>query len=404
VGARRATIIFIFITILLDMIALGVIIPVLPKLIQDFVGGDTARAATMVGWFATVWAAMQFIFSPIFGVLSDKIGRRPVILLSCLGLGVDYIFMALAPTLSLLFVGRLISGITSSNITAAGAYIADVTPPEKRAQGFGILGMAFGIGFILGPALGGVLGDISPRLPFWVAAGLSLVNTLYGIFVLPESLAKENRVKFEWRKANPVGSLKLLRSHDRLFGLAMVSFLINLAHAVLPTIFVLYAGYRYMWTPKDVGLTLAVVGIFSGVVQGGLVGPTVKFFGELNTLILGLLFGIMGFVIFGYAWTGKMFWVGIPLSAAWGLAGAVIQGMMTSHVAPNEQGQLQGASGSLRGITEMIGPPIFTSVFAYFLIPERNIPGAPFYLAALMLAVAVGFSFWAGGKTSPAAV
>ena len=331
---------------------------------------------------------MQFLCSPVLGVLSVRFGRRPVILLSNLGLGIDYIFMALAPTLSLLFVGRVISGITSANITAASAYISDVTPPEKRAQGFGMIGMAFGIGFILGPALGGVLGDINPHLPFWGAAGLSLVNTLYGVFVLPESLPVKSRVKFEWKKANPIGALNLLRSHQRLFRLAMVSFIITLAHVVLPSVFVLYATYRYGWNAKAIGLTLAGVGVCSGVVQGGLVGPIVKHLGERNTLLLGLIFGIAGFAVSGSAPTGTLFLLGVPLLALWGLSSAVIQGMMTEHVAPTEQGRLQGANGSLRGIAELVGPGIFTVTFAIFITAERNLPGAPFFLSAVLLMIA----------------
>jgi len=242
---RRAAVAFILVTIALDMLALGMIIPVLPKLVERFMGGDTARAAEIFGAFTTVWALMQFLFSPLLGALSDRYGRRPVILLSNLGLGLDYIVMALAPTLMWLFVGRVISGITAASISTAQAYIADVTPPDRRAASYGLLGGAFGLGFILGPALGGLLGAIEPRLPFWAAAAFSLANAAYGLFVLPESLALDHRSGFSWRRANPVGSLLLLRSHPELSGLASANFFANLAHVVLPTVFVLYAGYRY---------------------------------------------------------------------------------------------------------------------------------------------------------------
>src|SRR5436189_2965015 len=226
-------------------------------------GGDTGRAARITGVFGTVWALMQFIFSPLPGVISDRFGRRPVILVSCLGLGLDYLFMAIAPTLGWLFVGRVISGITAASFATAGAYIADVTPPEKRAASFGMLGAAFGLGFVLGPALGGFLGGYSLRLPFWVAGGLSLLNTLYGAFVLPESLPPERRAGFSWKKANPIGSLFLLRSHSQLMGMAALLFLYHLAHQVLSSVFVLYANYRYQWNPKMTGSVLATVGICS---------------------------------------------------------------------------------------------------------------------------------------------
>ncbi len=388
---RRAVLVFIFITVLLDILALGIIIPVLPKLVENFMGGNTAAAAKMLGLFGTVWALMQFVFSPVLGALSDRFGRRPVILISCFGLGLDYIFMALAPTLSWLFVGRVISGITAASIPTAGAYITDVTPPEKRAAGFGILGAAFGVGFVLGPALGGVLGGIDPRLPFWVAAGMSLLNAMYGFFVLPESHPPERRASFRWARANPVGSLRLLRSHPALLGLATVNFLYYLAHEVLPSTFVLYAGYRYHWDERAVGLTLAVVGVCTGVVQAGLIKPIVARFGERRALIAGLLFGTAAFAIYGLAATGAVFMIGVPVLALWGLSGPSVQGLMTRHVEPASQGRLQGALQSLRGITGMIGPGLFTLTFASFIgsRSDWHLPGAPFLLAALLVAGAM---------------
>src|SRR5260370_31562335 len=259
---RRAALNFIFITVLLDMIALGIIVPVLPKLVGDFLHGDTAYAAEMIGLFTTMWALMQFIFSPVLGLLSDRFGRRPVILLSNLGLGLDYIVMALAPTVSWLFLGRVLSGITSASVTTANPSISAVTPVEKRARAFGMLGAAFGVGFVLGPALGGWLGATNPRLPFWVAAACSLLNALYGLLVLPESLPPEKRqTRFDWTKANPVGALKLLRSHTELLGLAAVNFLGFLAPEVFATVFVLYVIYRYGWNQRTIGISLAVVAI-----------------------------------------------------------------------------------------------------------------------------------------------
>ncbi|QJR15865.1 TCR/Tet family MFS transporter [Usitatibacter palustris] len=391
-SARPAAVRFIFILVVLDVLALGIIIPVLPKLVESFMGGDTARAAEVFGVFGTAWALMQFIFMPIVGALSDRFGRRPVILVSCLGMGVDYIFMALAPTLTLLFVGRVISGITAASITTAFAYISDVTPPDKRAQSFGILGAAFGLGFVLGPALGGVLGGVDPRLPFWVAGTLALANAAYGWFVLPESLAPEKRAPFAWKRANPVASLKLLRSHHELFGLSAMLFLMNLAHMVLPSVAVLYMGYRYGWGEVTVGLVLAGVGICSMAVQGGLIKPMVKRLGERRAIAFGLLFGVVGFAIYGLAPVGWMFLVGVPVMAMWGLAGPTAQSIMTRQVSESEQGMLQGAIASLMSIASLIGPGLFTQTFAIFIGKDApfHLPGAAFLVAgALLLAATI---------------
>lgn len=392
---RRAAVIFIFITVVLDVLALGIIIPVLPMLVQTFLGGDTARAATMFGLFGTAWALMQFVFAPILGALSDRWGRRKVILISCAGLGLDYILMALAPSLGWLFVGRIISGITAASFSTAGAYIADVTPVEKRAAGFGMIGAAFGLGFVLGPAMGGILGAVNPRLPFWVAAGLALANAAYGYFVLPESLPLEERKKFSWARVNPLGSLRLLRSHRELLGIAAVSVFYHLAHHVLPSIFVLYGSYRYGWDARATGLTLAVVGVVSVIVQGGLVRPLVARFGERRTLLAGLMFGAVGFVVFALAETGAGFWIGIPIFGLMGLYGPSAQGLMTRHVKPSEQGQLQGINSSFMGLTGIVGPGLFTFTFASFIGPYAGwrLPGAPFLLASCLLVTAVGVAW-----------
>jgi MFS transporter, DHA1 family, tetracycline resistance protein len=386
---RQAALIFIFITVVLDMLALGMVIPVLPILVRTFLGGDTARASEVFGVFATAWSLMQFLFSPIQGALSDRFGRRPVILISNFGMGLDYIFMALAPSLAWLFVGRVISGITAANIATAFAYIADVTPPEKRAQGFGLIGAAFGVGFVLGPALGGLLGAIDPRAPFWLAASLSLANAMYGVFVLPESLPPEKRAPFAWRRANPVGSLVLLRSHPELTGLALVNFLVNVAHAVLPAITVLYMAYRYGFDERQVGLTFALVGVCSVAVQMGLIGRFVARFGERAALLTGLVFGAVGFALYGVATTGTMFLIGVPVMALWGMSGPAAQGLMTRRVSASEQGQLQGANASITGIANMVGPGLFALIFAYAIGAGRDwhLPGAPFLLAALLLAL-----------------
>jgi MFS transporter, DHA1 family, tetracycline resistance protein len=381
---RQGAFIFVFITVVLDMVALGVTVPVLPKLIIQFKGGDVPAAAIIAGIFAMVWAAMQFVFAPLIGAASDRFGRRPVILLSNLGLGLDYIFMALAPTLPWLFVGRIISGITSSSYPTASAYIADVTPPEQRAGKFGMLGAAFGIGFVLGPAIGALLGDIDLRLPFWAAAGLSLANAAYGYFILPESLPHAKRVKINWSKANPMGALTLLRSHPELFSLAVATVLMGLAHEALPNMFVMYADYRYHWSIKAAGYSLAAVGICSGIVQGGLVGPMVKRLGEQTCMYLGLVFGFTGFAILGAASSGSLFMAGIPFIALWGLAGPAMQSLMSRRVSATEQGQLQGAIGSIRGITGMLGPLIMTGTFAYTAGSRAlfEAPGMVYFLAA----------------------
>lgn len=391
---RRGAVAFIFVTILLDMIAIGVIMPVLPKLIEGFVDNDTAHAARIFGLFGTAWALMQFVFSPVLGALSDRFGRRPVVLLSNFGLAADYVLMALAPSLLWLFIGRVISGITSASVSTAFAYIADITPPERRAAIFGRIGAAFGAGFILGPALGGLLGDLDPRLPFWASAALSLANALYGLFVLPESLAPEKRAPFHWRSANPVGALHLLRSNAALAALSVVNFIAQVAHVVLPSTFVLYATYRYGWDSKTVGLTLAMVGVCAMVVQGLAIGPIVRALGERNALLLGLCCGALGFVVLGAAPTGPLSWFGIPILALWGISGAASQSLMTRLVAPDQQGQLQGATASVQSVSQLVGPFLFTLTFSYFIGANAplHLPGAPFLLAAVLMVVCVAIA------------
>jgi len=376
---------FIFATVLLDMLSIGIVVPVLPKLVVDFMGGDTREAAEIFGLFGTAWALAQFVFSPVQGALSDAFGRRAVILISNFGVGLDYVLMALAPNIAWLFVGRVISGVTAASISTAYAYVADVTPPEQRAARFGLLGAAFGAGFIFGPALGGLAGSISPRLPFWIAAGLSLANACYGLLVLPESLPRTRRTPFSWRRANPLGALALLRSHAELFGLACINFLSNLAHAVLPNVGVLYMLYRYGWDERTIGLTLAGVGAASIVVQAGVVGRVVKLIGERAALMVGIAFGVVGFLVFALAWTSVVFWLGIPLLALWGLEEPASQALMSRRVSAAEQGRLQGANASIMGIANLFGPGLFTQIFALAIAGERGIPGAPFLLAGLLL-------------------
>jgi len=391
----RAAFAFIFVTVLLDMLALGVIVPVLPKLIIQFEHGDVAIAARQVGIFAFVWAAMQFVFAPVTGALSDHFGRRPIVLLSNFGLGCDYLFMAVAPTLPWLFVGRVISGITSASFPTANAYIADVTPPEQRAAKFGMLGAAFGLGFIVGPALGGMLGGLGLRYPFWAAAGLSLANGLYGFLILPESLPKERRAPLSVAKANPMGSLKLLRSNAALYGLATAMFLYYNAHEALPSMFVIYTDYRYHWNAQMTGWALAVVGIGSTIVSAVLISWAVKTFGEVRTLFIGMASGVAGFAVFAAAPSTPILLAGIPLLSLWGLMSPPMQSLMSRRVAPTEQGQLQGALMSLFGVAGMIAPLVFTNVFATAIAPGRavRLPGAPYWLATSLLA-AGGLIAW----------
>ena len=395
-GARKAALAFIFVTVLIDILAFGLIIPVLPHLIEGFVGGNTANAAYWIGVFGTVFAGIQFITAPIQGALSDRFGRRPVILLSCLGLGLDFVFMALANTLPWLLVGRIISGITSASFTTANAYVADVTAPERRAQAFGMIGAAFGLGFIVGPVVGGFLGEIDLRWPFWGAALLALCNFAYGWFVLPESLPVEKRTtRFDWSHANPLGSLLLLKRYPQVFGLAAVVFIANLAHYVYPSIFVLFADYMYQWGPREVGWVLAAVGVCSVIVQGGLVGRIVHAIGERRALLLGLSCGMLGFGIYGFADHGWMFLVGIPISAIWGLAAPSTQALITRQVGPEVQGRIQGALMSLVSMAGIIGPGIFAGSFGWFIGPRApvHLPGAPFLIAALLLGAAIAIAW-----------
>jgi len=391
---RTAAIAFIFAVVLLDVIALGIVIPVLPKLVESMVG-ETARGAEVFGLFGTAWALMQFVCSPLLGALSDRFGRRPVLLISMAGHGLDYILMAVAPNLAWLFVGRIISGITAASFGTAYAYIADVTDPEKRAQSFGVVGAAFGVGFVLGPALGGILGAYDPRLPFWVAAAFSLANAAYGYLFVPESLPAERRMAFSLARANPVGSLHLLRRRPELLGLAGVNFLHQLAHASLPAIAVLYTSYRYGWDSQMMGLSLAAIGIMSGLVQGTLIKPIVARLGERRTLLAGLLCGALGFAIYGWARTTVEFWAGIPVLALWGIAGAATQAMMSQLVTPSEQGQLQGANASIMAVAGLLGPGLFSFTFAWSIAPgtAASLPGLAFLLAAILLVLAAGLAW-----------
>ncbi|MBA3448498.1 MAG: TCR/Tet family MFS transporter [Pseudaminobacter sp.] len=383
---RKAAVAFIFVTAVLDIVAMGIIIPVLPPLIEEFTGSN-AKAGWINGVFVALWAGMQFVASPIVGSLSDRYGRRPVILLSTAGLSADYVLMAVAPNLWWLALGRIIAGITSSSFTTAFAYMADITPPEGRARAYGLIGAAFSAGFVAGPLLGGFLGEISPRAPFWAAAGLSGVAFLYGLVVLPESLSPEKRMDFSWRRANPFGAMELLRSHPELFGLAMVNFLLYFAHHVFSAVFVLYAGFRYGWTPWEVGAVLALVGVLDMIVQGVMVGPLVKKFGDRAVMVFGLFGGAVGVSCMGLAPTGLLFTLAMAPNALWGLAMPTLQSLMTRRVSESEQGQLQGANMSVASIAGIVSPLFFGAVYALTVSEESWLPypGASFLIAALVL-------------------
>lgn len=384
--AGKAAIAFILVTAMLDIVAMGIVIPVLPTLIEQFTGSN-ARAGVINGVFVALWALMQFVASPIIGSVSDQYGRRPVILLSTAGLAADYVLMAVAPNLWWLALGRLIAGVTSASFTTVYAYMADITEPAQRARGYGLIGAAFSAGFVAGPLLGGVLGEISPRAPFWAAAAMSSVAFLYGTFVLPESLAPEKRMRFSWQRANPLGALRLLQSHHELLGLAGVNFLLYFAHHVFSAVFVLYAGYRYGWSAWQVGMLLAFAGVLEMLVQGVLVGKVVKRFGDRRTMVFGLFAGAVGIACMGLAPTGWLFTLALLPNALWALAMPTLQSLMTQRVSESEQGQLQGANNSVGSIAGVVSPLFFGTVYAVSIGPDARLPhpGAAFLMAALVL-------------------
>jgi len=386
------------VTALLDVMSMGIVVPVLPQLIEEL-SGSISAAGLWNGLFVALWAAMQFLCSPVIGSLSDHYGRRPVILVSVAGLALDFMLMALAPNLWWLAVGRILGGVTSSSFTSAFAYMADITPPKERARGYGLIGAAFSGGFVAGPLLGGVLGEISLRAPFWAAAGLSALAFLYGLIVLPESLAAEKRMRFSWARANPFGALKLLRSHPELSSLSVVNFLLYFAHHLFSAVFVLYAGDRYGWGAWQVGTLLALVGLMDMGVQGLLVGPVVKRLGDRKTMVVGLGFGAIGILAMGLAPTGWIFVIAMLPNALWGLAMPTIQSLMTRRVSESEQGQLQGANNSVGSIAGIVSPLFFGAVYSMSAGPRPMLPfiGSAFLIAAAVLALAALLG-WAAGR------
>ena len=388
---RTAAFGFIFASALMNSVSFGIMIPILPNLIKQMAHGDTASASEWNTLFAASWGLMQFFCGPILGVLSDRFGRRPVLLISIFGLFADFLFMAFAPTLGWLYLGRLLNGATASSFSTASAYVADIVPPEKRARFFGIMGSAFGFGFIIGPSIGGFLGEHNLRLPFLAAAGLCLINGLYGLFVLPESLPPERRAtSLIWRAANPLAAFGFLKEHGHLIGLAMVGFLFQLAQVVLPTIFVLYTGYRYGWTPKILGLTFMASGISQILVQAFLVGPVVRRVGERGAVLLGAAFGTLGFVAYGLADRPWLYLCAIPVFAMVGFLQPGVMGLMSRRVGSRQQGRLQGVNQSFMGVSSIVGPPLYGLTFAWSIrnASTMHLPGLAILIAAALLASA----------------
>lgn len=393
---RKAAIGFIFITLLIDVTGLGLIIPVMPKLIEDLLQtSDISKASQYGGWLTFAYAFVQFLFAPVLGNLSDKYGRRPVLLLSLLGFGIDYLFLSFAPSIGWLFVGRIIAGVTGASFTTASAYIADISTPENRAQNFGMIGAAFGLGFILGPMIGGLLGELGTRVPFFVAAGLALLNCAYGYFVLPESLSKENRRSFEWRRANPVGSLLQLKKYPAVAGLIISMILIYIAGHAVQSNWSFFNIERFGWSPKMIGISLGIVGLLVGGVQGGLVRVINPRIGNEKSVYVGLGLYALGLFLFAFATEGWMMFVFLVPYCLGGIAGPALQSIITGHVPPNEQGELQGALTSLMSATSIIGPPLMTNLFAYFTHKEAPVyfPGAAFFLGALLMIASTYYAY-----------
>jgi len=400
---RKPALGFIFVTLVLDILGIGLIIPILPKLIEELSGGQVASAAHTYGWLAALYSLMQFLCAPLLGSLSDRFGRRTVILGSLFGSGLDYLLLAFAPTLPWFFLGRIIAGITGANITAANAYIADVSPPEKRAANFGLVGAAFGLGFIAGPALGGLLGHYGLRVPFYAAASLTLLNWLYGLLVLPESLPREQRRAFDWKRSNPVGSFVALKRHPELFGLTETYFLIHVAHQVFPATWVLYTGYRYNWTPKQIGLSLALVGVMAAIVQGGLARRIIPALGERRSIVVGLTNATIFFFLYGLATQGWMIYMLILVGSFGGIAMPALQGLVSRSVPLNEQGGVQGALGSLASLAGILGPVLATGLFGHFIREAApvKVPGAAFFCGSMLMFVALLLALRAFKKTVP---
>lgn len=402
--SNKAAIKFIFITLLIDVTGLGLIIPVIPELIKSLTGGNTSDASEWGGWLTFAYAIMQFLFAPVMGNLSDQYGRRPVLLLSLLGFGIDYILVAFAPTILWLFAGRLIAGVTGASFTTASAYIADISTDKNRAQNFGMIGAAFGLGFIIGPVIGGLLGSLGPRVPFLFAAGLTLLNTLYGYFVLPESLPKENRRKFSWKRANPMGSLLHLKKYPDIGNLVLSLIFIYIAAHAVQSNWSFFAIEKFKWSERLIGISLGGFGLMIALVQTVLMRKVNPILGNKRSVYIGLSFYTVGMLLFGLASaTWMMFAFMVPYCLG-GIAGPALQAIISGHVPPNEQGELQGALTSLMSLTSIIGPILMTHLFAYFTKPDAPIylPGSPFFMGSLLMLASTLLAYFALRKEKDA--
>ncbi|MBY0433846.1 MAG: TCR/Tet family MFS transporter [Cyclobacteriaceae bacterium] len=402
---RNPALIFIFITLFVDVTGLGIIIPVMPKLIQQLTGDSISEAATDGGWLIAAYAITQFFCAPIMGGLSDRFGRRPVLLASLFGFGLDYLFLAFAPSLGWLFVGRVIAGVMGASFTTAGAYIADISTPENRAQNFGIIGAAFGLGFIIGPMIGGLLGGMGPRVPFIASAILTLVNWLYGLFILPESLKPENRRKFEWKRANPVGTLLSLWKYPVIAGLLITLTLVYVSAHAVQSNWSYYTIEKFKWDSTSIGISLAVVGFVFAIVQGFLIRKIIPSLGQQRSVYVGLALYSAGFLLYAFATQGWMMYAFTIVYCMGGIAGPALQGVMSGVVPPNAQGELQGGFTSLASLTSIIGPPLMNNLFAYFTKPDGDIyfPGAAMLLGAVLTIVSAILARRTLKKNLPAA-
>jgi DHA1 family tetracycline resistance protein-like MFS transporter len=388
-GRRRAAAVFIFLTVTLDMLAVGMILPVLPRLISGFTDGDSARTAQLLGLFASLFSAIQFSFSPVLGALSDRFGRRPVVLISSFGMALDYLLLAWAPSIGWILLGRIISGLTASSIPTAMAYMTDVTPPEKRTSAYGTLSGALGIGFILGPALGGLLGDVNPRLPFWVSCAICTLNAVYGLAILPESLAPEHRCALSWKRANPLGAFYILSRQRANSPFARLSLMLLLGYTAQQSlnVFVIYADYRYHWLLRSAGFYLAAGGVVTGIYSIFLLKRVVAVVGERGSILIGLAAGTAGMVLLGLSTTSLLFCLALPVFSLNALAWPAAQSIMSHAIKPSEHGQLQGAISSLRGIASLTGPTLFTYIFSKSIGPDAIVdsPGLTYYVAGAFL-------------------
>ncbi|MCB1096266.1 MAG: TCR/Tet family MFS transporter [Verrucomicrobiales bacterium] len=385
---------FIFVTLVLDILGIGIVVPILPTLVEELSGKTMDAAAYLYGLLAMLYALMQFLFAPLLGSLSDRYGRRPVILISLFGAGLDYFLLAWAPSLAWFFVGRIIAGFTGANFSAATAYIADISTPEKRAANFGLVGAAFGLGFSIGPAIGGLLGQVDLRLPFIVAGVITLLNWLYGLLVLPESLLVKNRRKFSWGRSNPVGALLHLRRYPMVLGLAGVYFLASIAHQALPATWALFTKYRFNWEPLHIGMSLGAVGIMAAIVQGGLTRRILPKTGEQKAALIGLGISATSFCLYGLATQGWMIYAIIVIGSLGGLANPAIQGMVSRGVGDDEQGGVQGSMSSLNSVASIIGTPLATGLFGYFISDSApvHLPGIAFLFSAVLTLAAAGLA------------